>query len=63
MAVENGESEKCATRMVQPDERRVGDDVERLLATILGVGTPADVGEETCSMAQPLFLGTFLDPG
>ena len=40
--------------MIDRDERRVGDDIERLFAAVIGVGTPADVGEQTGRMAQSL---------
>ena len=63
MAIEDREREKCPAGVVEPDEGGVGNDVERLLAAILGMRAPADIREETCGMSQPLLLGPFLDAG
>jgi hypothetical protein len=46
MAEEHGERDEGAAGMVDADESGVGDDVERLLAAIIRVGAPADVGEQ-----------------
>ena len=42
--------------MVDADEGGVGDDVERLLAAIVRMGAPADVGEQAGGVAQALLL-------
>ena len=42
--------------MIDGDEGRIGDDVERLLAAIIGMRPPADVGEQAGGMAQPPLL-------
>ncbi len=49
--------------MVDADEGRVGDDVERLLAAIVRMRAPADVGEQAGGVAQPLLLGGLVDAG
>ena len=47
--------------MVDADEARMRDDVERLLAAIVGMRAPADVGQQARGMAQPLLLGVLVD--
>ena len=42
--------------MIDGDEGRIGDDVQRLLAAIIGMGAPADVGKQTGGMAQALVV-------
>ncbi len=39
--------------MVNRDESGIGDDVERLLAAIVGMRAPADVGQEAGGVTQP----------
>src|SRR6516162_2424068 len=56
MAEEYSERNKGAARMIDGDEGSIGDDVERLLAAIVGVCPPADVGEKTRHMTQPPLL-------
>src|SRR5215469_2596393 len=56
MAEEDSERNKGAARMIDGDEGSIGDDVERLLAAIVGVCPPADVGEKARHMAQPPLL-------
>ena len=63
MAEEHREREERAARMVDADEGRVRDDVERLLAAIVGMRAPADVGEQAGGVAQALLLGGLVDPG
>ena len=36
---------------VDGDEGRIGDDIERLFAAVVGMSSPADVGEEAGSVA------------
>jgi glyoxylase-like metal-dependent hydrolase (beta-lactamase superfamily II) len=52
VAEEHREGEVGPARMVEADEGRVGDDVEALLAAIVGMRAPADVGEEARGVAQ-----------
>ena len=47
----DGEGDEGAADMVDADERRVRDDVEALLATIVGMRPPADVGEDAGGLA------------
>ena len=46
-----------------PPKRRMGDDVEALLAAIVGVRTPADIRQKAGSMAQAPLLVRLLGPG
>src|SRR5690606_1642534 len=48
-------------RMVNADKRAVGDDIERLRAAIIRMGTPADVGEQAGGAAIACFLHRLLD--
>src|SRR6516164_4488315 len=63
MAEEHGERNKGAARMIDGDEGSIGDDVERLLAAIVGVRSPADVGEKARHMAQPPLLRALVQSG
>ena len=49
--------------MIDADERRIGDHVEALLAPVIGMSSPAHVGEETSGMAKPTLAFGFLDLG
>ena len=46
--------------MVDRTEARVGDHIEGLFAAIIRMRPPANVGEQTSRMAQPLLLAGFL---
>ena len=46
--------------MIDPHKRGVGDDVQALLAAIVGVRAPADVGEEAGRGSKPLLFLAFL---
>src|SRR5712691_10972547 len=61
VAVEHREREKRPAGMVDAGEGGIGDDVERLLAAIIGMRAPADIGEQASSVAQPFLLGGLLD--
>ena len=61
MAEEDRKREKGAAGMVDADERRVRDDVERLLAAIIRMRAPADIGEQAGRMTQALLLGGLVD--
>ena len=63
MAEEYSERNKGAARMIDGDEGSIGDDVERLLAAIVGVRSPADVGEKARHMAQPPLLRALVQSG
>ena len=52
MAKEHGEREERAPRMVDTDEARMSNHVERLLAAIIRMRAPADVGEQAGGVAQ-----------
>ncbi len=56
VAEEHGERDEGAAGMIERDEGAVGDDVERLLAAIVGMRAPADVGEEAGGVPQPPLL-------
>src|SRR5689334_20398460 len=49
--------------MIDAGEAAVGDDVERLLAAIIGMGAPADIGKEARGMAQAALLGILVETG
>ena len=52
------ECQKHASRVVDATERGMGDQDEALLATVVGVGAPADVGQQAGGVPQPpLLLG------
>ena len=63
MAEEHCEREIGAPRVVDTDEGCVRDDVERLLAAIIRVRAPANVGEQTSGMAIALLVGGLVEPG
>src|SRR5262245_24870883 len=52
----DGERQKYAAGMVDASERGMRDQVEALLASIVGVGAPADVGQQAGGVPQPLLL-------
>src|SRR5262245_1862594 len=54
----DGERQKHTARMVDPPKGGMRDQVEALLAAIVGVGAPADVGEQAGGVPQsPLLVG------
>ena len=61
VAVVDGERQIGAAGMVDADEGGVGDDVQALLAAIVGMRAPADVGEQAGRRAQPLLLRRLLE--
>src|SRR5579883_2602122 len=63
MAKEHRQREERAAGVVDADEGRVRDDVERLLAAVVGMVAPADVAEQAGGVAQALFLRALLDAG
>ena len=63
MAEEDRKREIGAPRVVDADEGRVRDHAQRLLAAVVGVCAPTDVGQQAGGVAQPLFIGVFVDAG
>ena len=49
--------------MIDADEGGVGDDVERLLAAIIGMRAPADVGKQAGGLTQALLLRALVEAG
>ena len=62
MAKKYREREIGAAGMVDAEKAGVRDNVERLLAAIIGMRAPADIGEQTGGMAQPPLVGRLVDP-
>ncbi len=60
VAIIDGERQERPIGVVEPAERRVGDDVEALLAAVVGMRPPGDVGDQAGGMAQPPFVGALL---
>ena len=56
MAVEYGEGEEDTALMIDPAEARVGDRIDALLAAVIGMGSPADVGQKACRMPEAAFI-------
>ena len=54
MAEEHRQRDEGAAGVIDRDEGGVGDDVERLLAAIVGMRPPTDVGEQASGMAPSL---------
>src|SRR5262249_61704490 len=52
-----------AAGVIDCDEGGVSDDVERLLAAIVGMCPPADVGEKARHVAQPPLFRGLVEPG
>jgi hypothetical protein len=50
MTEEHGQRNEGPAGMIDRDEGRIGDDVERLLAAIVGMSPPADIGEKAGGM-------------
>ena len=55
--------EKSPARVIDADKGGIGDDVERLLAAIVGMRPPADIGEQAGGVAQAPFVGGLLEAG
>ena len=62
MPVKHGERQIGAARMVDGGEAAMGDDVERLLAAIVRVRAPADIGQQAGRVTQPPLLGRLVEP-
>ena len=61
VAIEHGERQISAAGMIDGGEAAVGDDVERLLAAVIGMRPPADVGEQARGMTQAAFVGGLIE--
>src|SRR3954453_22740195 len=61
MTEKRGERDERAAWMVYGHKGRVRDDVERLLAAIVRVGPPADIGEEAGGVPQAAFFGRLVE--
>src|SRR5262249_18410380 len=55
--------QKGAARMINADESRVRDDVEGLLAAIVGMRAPTDVGQQTSGVTESLFFRSLVQAG
>src|SRR5271169_6946070 len=63
MTEEYGERQISTARMVDRHEAGVRNDVERLLAAIIRMRAPADIGEKTGGMAEPALFAGFVEAG
>ena len=61
IAVEDGEGQEHPARMIDADKGRLRDHAERTLGAIVGMGPPADIGEEAGGIAQPPLVFAFLE--
>lgn len=59
--IEDGKRQIGATGMVDADEGGVGQDAETLLAAIVGMGTPSDIGNKAGRRPQAFLVVGFLD--
>src|SRR5215470_10167454 len=63
MTKEYGERQIGPALMIDAGKAAMRDDVERLFATVIGMGAPADIGEKTRCMPQPALLGGLIESG
>ena len=63
MAEEHAQRQEGAAGMIDADEGGMGDDIHRLLAAIIGMRPPANIGEQTGGAAQPQLFGLLVEPG
>ena len=63
MAEEHGERQIGAAGMIDRHECGVRDDVERLLAAVVGMRAPADVGKQARRVAQAALVGGLAEAG
>jgi len=63
VAEKHGEREERAARMIDADESRVRDDVERLLAAIIRMPPPANVREEAGGAPQAFLIAGLVEAG
>ena len=59
MAVVDGQGEEDAALMVHPAQAGMGDRIDALLAAIVRMGPPVDVGQQAGGMAQSALFGRF----
>src|SRR6516225_9977617 len=62
MAEEHRERQIGPALMIDAGKAAMGDNVERLLAAVIGMSAPADIGEKTRRVPQPALLGGFFQP-
>src|SRR5262249_7881156 len=58
-----GEGNKSASGVIHRDKSGVGDDIKRLLAAVIGVRSPAYVGEQTGYVTQSPLLRSLFKSG
>src|SRR5262249_1343261 len=63
MAKEHRKCQIGPALMIDSGKAAMGDDIERLLAAVIGMGAPADVGEKTRGVAEPALFGGFIQAG
>ena len=63
MAEEHCQRQIGAALMIDRRKAAMGDDVERLLAAIVGMRPPADIGEQARRMTQAALLAGFVEAG
>ena len=59
VTVVDGQGQEDAARMVDAAKAGVGDEIEALLAAIVGMGAPADVGDQAGGVTQSPLCGCF----
>src|SRR5437660_649908 len=63
MAEEHRQREIGAALMIDAGKTAMRNNVERLLAAVIGMRAPADVGHQARGMAKPALLGAFFKAG
>src|ERR1700691_411567 len=63
MAIKHRQRQISTAWMVDGGEAAMRDNIERLLAAVIGVGAPADIGQEARGVAKPAFFGDLIEPG
>src|SRR5262245_35829387 len=63
MAEEDRQRQEGTAAVIDADKSRVRNDVKGLLAAVIGMGAPADVGEQTGGMTQPLLVRRLVEAG
>src|SRR5690606_6869007 len=57
MAEVHGHCQEQPPRVIDAAERRMGDEIEALLPTVVGMGAPAHVRDQAGGVTQTAFLG------
>src|SRR5437763_8477606 len=63
MAEEHRQREISAALMIDTGKTAMRDDVERLLAAVIGMRAPADISHQARGMAEPALLAGFVKAG